>query len=97
MEKPGPNYISYRDLPPMKPDSELAVEYDFYRKEAGRLLAEGHEGRWILIKKTQIIGIWDTRDEAMKEGYNRFVGQSFYVQQILEWERVYRVPWAKIC
>lgn len=96
MKQTSPNYISYRDLPPMRPDSPLTVEYDLYRKEVGRLLAEGHAGRWILIKNAEM-GIWDTRDEAMTAAYNRFVGQDFFVQQILEWERVYRAPWAKTC
>jgi hypothetical protein len=33
----------------------------------------------------------------MTVAYNRFVGQDFYVHQILEWERLYRVPWARTC
>jgi hypothetical protein len=29
-----------------------------------QLLADGHESRWVLIKGEEIIGIWDTEEEA---------------------------------
>jgi hypothetical protein len=51
--------ISYTELPPARTDSPIASEWDFYRREVGRLLAEGHENRWVLIKGQEIVGIWD--------------------------------------
>lgn len=98
MNQPCRNTISYRDLPPAQPDSSLAVEWDFYRQEVGRLLAEGHEGRHVLIKGAAIIGIYDTHLEASSAGSRRFFGQAHLVHQIQAEERVYRAggwwrPW----
>jgi hypothetical protein len=70
----------------MRPGSPIAVEWNTYRREAGRLLAEGHEGRFVLIKGEEIVGIWDNHNEAMDEGYRRFLLTGFLVQQIRTWE-----------
>src|SRR4051812_337473 len=59
-----PPTIHYTELPEGRPDSPLYQEWNFYRREVGRLLAEGHEGRWALIKGEGIVGIWDTEAEA---------------------------------
>ena len=77
-------------LPAARADSPLRQEWDFYRGQAGRLLAEGHGGRHVLIKGEQIIGLWETHDEAMLAGYQRFAGQPFLVHQVQERERVLR-------
>ena len=90
MNEPRPNTISYRDLPASEPDSPLKVEWEFYRREVGRLLAEGNEGRHVLIKGEEIIGIFDTHLEASTEGSRRYFGQHYLVHQIQAEERVYR-------
>jgi hypothetical protein len=83
--------IHYTELPPSQGGQPLDVEWELYRREAGRLLAEGNEGKHILIKDEAIIGIYDTRDEAMEEGYRRWLNESFLVHQIQTWERLVRV------
>jgi len=84
--------IHYTELAPARPDFPLYSEWETYRREVGRLLAEGHEGRWILIKGEEIIGIWDTEAEVLDEGYKRFLLQGFMIHQILTRERVIRGP-----
>jgi len=37
--------IHYTELPEDASESPIAREWNFYRREAGRLLAEGHEGK----------------------------------------------------
>jgi hypothetical protein len=86
-----PPTIHYTELPPPPPGSPLEVEGNTYRREVGRLLAEGHEGRHVLIKGDQILGIWDTNEEALEEGYRRFLLQPFLVQQIQTRERLWRM------
>jgi hypothetical protein len=78
--------IHYTELPPAKPGEDLAEEGETYRREVGRLLAEGNEGRYILIKGQQIIGIWDKRDDALSMGYEKFLLQPFLGHQIQERE-----------
>jgi hypothetical protein len=81
--------VHYTELVEAGPESQLAAEWNCYRREVGRLIAEGNEGRFVLIKGEQIIGIWDTEREAHIEGARRFLMQSFFVHQILTWEPVY--------
>jgi hypothetical protein len=85
--------IHYTELAPACPDEPLAVEWNFYRREVGRLLKQGHEGRWVLIKGEEIIGIYDDR-EAMAEVYKRypFPRETLFVHQIQTRERLYRGP-----
>ena len=82
--------IHWTELP--EGTGPLAAESNCYRREVGRLLAEGQEGRWVLIKGDQIIGIWNTREEAFAVASNRFFRQAVLVKQILEWEPLLRLP-----
>lgn len=84
--------IHYTELPECNPDSQIATESNFYRREVGHLLAEGHAGRWVLIKGEQVIGIWNTREEAFAIATERFLLQPVLVRQILEWEPLIRLP-----
>jgi hypothetical protein len=83
--------IHYTQLPDPEPGSKLAQEDSVYKREVGRLLAEGHEGRWVLIKGPDIIGIYETRDEARTEAVRRFGVAASLTQQILTNEPVYFV------
>ena len=66
------------------------MEWEFYRREVGRLLAEGHEGKHVLIKGEEIIGLFATHREAMDEGLKRYLLTGFLVHQIQEWEPIFR-------
>lgn len=94
---PSPPSVHYTELPPSRPGAALAEEWEVYRREVGRLLAEGNEGRYVLIKGEQIVGIWDTRDEAMAAGQERYSGQAFLIHQIQERERLLRFRWPRCC
>jgi hypothetical protein len=71
----------------MLPGSQIETEWNLFRRELPRLLAEGHEGRWILIKGEEIIGLFDTDAEARGVGVRRFGLASMLLQQVL---RCYR-------
>jgi hypothetical protein len=88
---PEPPTIHYTELAAAESDDVLAEEWETYRREVGRLLAEGNEGRHILIKGQRIIGIWNTHQQAMAAAYEQFLGQAFFVHQIQEREPVLRV------
>lgn len=87
----------YTQLLPVPSDSPIAVECQTYRNEIVRLLAEGHEGKHVLIKGDKIIGIWNTDAEAYGEGLKRYLGQPFVVHQIRTWEPVLRVSRLYAC
>jgi hypothetical protein len=84
--------IPYTELPEDTTGQPLATEWNFYRREVGRLLAEGHEGRWILIRGEQLIGIWGDEQSADAAARERFPGQPALVHQIVTEEPVFRGP-----
>jgi hypothetical protein len=77
-------------LSDMQPGSVLEQEWNTFRRERPRLLAEGHEGRWVLVKEDAIIGIWDTLEEARRVGYERFLRGPFLLHQLQYQERALR-------
>src|SRR5207244_3208082 len=74
---PEPPTIHHTELPAAEPEGPLRQEWETYRREVGRFLAEGHDGRHVLIKGDQVIGLWATHVEALIAGYERFLGQPF--------------------
>ena len=83
--------IPYTELPDVPPDDPLFHEWNTYREELPRLLAEGHEGKFILLKGTEIIGFYDTLDAAHRAGLQRYLLQPFMLHQILSREPLLRI------
>jgi hypothetical protein len=93
-----PSGVHYTELPEAKPGEPLAEEWNTYRREVGRWLAEGLEGRHVLIKGEQIIGIYDTSEEARETGLKLYLLQPFFVHPIRTEEPYLRIrginfPW----
>jgi hypothetical protein len=80
--------VHYTKLPDLPPDHTFVREWAAYVREMPRWLAEGQEGRFVLIKGDEIVGIWDTWREAADTGRERFGMVPIMVHQILEWEPV---------
>ena len=89
--------IPYTQLPDAALDSPLRTEWDFYRSIVGRLLAEGHEGKWLLIKNEEIVGIWDREAEADAVRVERFLMQPVLMKQILTREPILRIGYNRLC
>jgi hypothetical protein len=85
-----PPTIHYTELPPAAPGSQLAAEWETYRREVARLIAEGHEGKWVLIKQDDIIGIFPDQGTAVQEGYLQFQRDGFLIHKIQQYERLRR-------
>jgi hypothetical protein len=81
--------IHFSKLPPAEAGSMIAREWDTYRREVGRLLADGHEGRFALIKGDQVVGLFDSREEAKAAGSARFLLEPYLIQQIRTHEPLY--------
>ncbi len=82
--------IHYTQLPGHV-DSPIAREWDTYRRAVGRLLAEGHENRWVLIKGEEIIGLWDTEHDARAAALGKFLMEPCLIQQIRTREPIVRM------
>jgi hypothetical protein len=84
--------IDYTELPEDTSDNPIARDWNCYRREAGRLLADGHEGKWVLIKGEEVVGIWATREEAKKVAVERYLMQPVLIRQVLRREPILRGP-----
>ena len=98
-QPPGPERptVPCTQLPAAAPGSLLRAEWDFYRSVVGRLLAEGHEGKWLLIKNEEIVGIWGTEAEADAVRRERFLMQPVLMKQVLAREPVLRIGYNRLC
>src|SRR5438128_11386560 len=83
--------IHYTELPEDTSDSPIAGDWNLYRREVGRLLAEGHEKRWVLIKGEVIIGIWDTEEEARAVALHKYLMQPCLIQRVRSREPIVRM------
>jgi hypothetical protein len=81
----------YTELPEAKQGEPLAEEWNTYRREVGRLLSEHQEGRFILIKGQEIIGIYDCWAAARETGLQCFLLDPFLVQPIRPEEPYLRI------
>jgi len=93
LDAPGRPKIHYTELTDFPDGSPLALEWKTYRRELPRLLAEGHEWEYVLIKGEEILGLFATDGEAYRQGRQRSPLEPFLLQRIREWEPLLRLPW----
>ncbi|MBV9121963.1 MAG: hypothetical protein JO112_01225 [Planctomycetes bacterium] len=91
-----PPTIHYSELADARPDSPLYWEWNFYRREVGRLLAEGLEGKWVLIKGETIIGVWNTATEINAVRLEKCLMPPVLMKQILEREPLLRIGYNRL-
>jgi len=91
MNEMGRHTIPYGELPELLPAGVLTREWDSYRREVGRLLAEGHEGKFVLIKGEDVIGVHDAWDAAREMGLRLYLVEPFLVQEVRAQEPVLRL------
>jgi hypothetical protein len=60
----------------------LEREWGIFLREMPRLLQEGQRGKFVLIQGEAVQGVWDTLDEALAAGYDRFGLAPFLAQEI---------------
>jgi hypothetical protein len=87
-----PRSIPVAELPEADPNEPGGREWNTYRREVSRLLAEGHASRFALIHDETVIGIYDTWDEGYEAGLKRYLMQPFLVQPIRAEEPCLRGP-----
>ena len=61
--------------------SPRAEELRTYQEHLEELLQRAR-GRFVLIKGSEIAGLYDDKEEALNEGYRRYRLQGFFVQRI---------------
>ena len=66
---------------------KLKEEYDAYQVHKEELVAK-HNGKFVLIKGREIIDIFSSYDDALKEGIKRFGNVPFLINGIQSEEEV---------
>lgn len=64
----------------------LDIELATYHAELASLLKQ--QGKFVLIKGTDVIDTFDTYGDALKQGYERFGIEHFLVKRIMPTEQV---------
>jgi len=63
----------------------LKKELETYIKRKGELLGES-KGKFVLIRENNIVDVFNTKTDAIRQGYERFGNVPFLVRQIVEIE-----------
>jgi hypothetical protein len=68
----------------------LEKEWEIYEQQRTRLLA-AHEGKFVVIHDNEVLGVYESRSEAHRAGYQRFGRVPFLVHEIVATERPRRI------
>lgn len=63
----------------------LDTEVETYERHRDHLLGSA-EGKFVLIRGTEIVGVYDSKMDAIAQGYLRFGNVPFLVKQIVKIE-----------
>ena len=63
----------------------LRKELEAYNAQKNELIGRSR-GKFALIKDDHVIGVFDTKIDAIRQGYERFGNVAFLVKQIVEVE-----------
>jgi len=63
----------------------LDIELKTYEQNRDHLLGTA-EGKFVLIRDNQVVGIYDSKMDAIAEGYRQFGNVPFLVKQVLKIE-----------
>ena len=83
--------IPYTNLPDLPAGHVLYHEWQTYRRELPRLLDEGNEGKFALIKGDEILGLYESWDAARAEGLRGFLLEPHMIKQVLRREPLLRI------
>ena len=76
--------VHYSELKENRSSDPAAEGWNVYVREVGRLLAEGNEGKWVVIAEGRLIGVYDTKGE----GYDAIADGKFKWPSTLKQIRV---------
>lgn len=62
-------------------DNELQT-YEAHKEQ----LVGASEGKFVLIRETEIVGVYDSQPDALREGFERFGNVPFLVKQVVRVE-----------
>ena len=91
LQPPDPTTVHYTELPALPPDNTFFHEWQAYRRDVAKLIADGLEGKWVVIKEGTIQGIFEGWKLGYRFGLDRNKQQTFLLHQILTNEPIHRL------
>jgi hypothetical protein len=80
-----PSWQEYLDFEERDMPQALDIEQKTYEQHRDQLLGTA-EGKFVLIYRDQVVGIYASKMDAIAEGYNRFGNVPFLVRQVVKVE-----------
>jgi hypothetical protein len=72
----------------MKP---LQTEREFFKANQSEWM-KTHNGKFVLIKGSSLVGVFDSPENAVSDGLKRFGSESFLVRGVGETDEALRIP-----
>ena len=69
----------------------LELELEFFDSKRVEWLAN-HTGKFVLIRKNEVAGFYDTPESAYEEGVRRWGNVAFLIKQVLAEDRIEHIP-----
>lgn len=69
----------------------LEQELAYYAEHLAEWLAK-HQGKFVLVKGRELVGVFENQNEALAEGARRFGLESFLARRVEEAEELVHVP-----
>jgi len=63
----------------------LSQELETYGRHQAELLGSA-EGKFVLIRGGEVVGVYEAKQDALREGYERFGNVPFLVKQVVKVE-----------
>ena len=97
-QPPKRTSVHYSELTEDHSSDPAAGGWNVYVREVGRLIAEGHEGKWVVIAGDKLIGVYDTEREADLVTITEKLLSPPVIKQVREQEPIRKLPfWYKRC
>jgi hypothetical protein len=86
------------DQVPEPPGGERFLEeWKTFKREVYRLMCCGNRGRFALIKGERVISIWDTENDAIQAGRERFGQEPLFIQEVQLYLKPLRSGFIRLC
>lgn len=66
----------------------LEKEYKVYEENRQKFIGQGHTGKFVVIKEDEILDIFLTYEDALRQGIKKYGNVSFLIKKISSFEEV---------
>lgn len=71
--------------------TRLSQELSFFDQNRQQWIASGHLGKWVVVHGEALHGVFDSLEEAFRNGAKHFGSQDFLVKEVVAQDRVEKI------